>query len=100
MAATVGSRHDIELLTFINSYLQKSSKSSTKNSIVFRGHVDVDISQTEVRGPTRALMLNSRLQGMKEEAFLAAETSRFRLELKKKVFSQDLNTERPNTRFI
>jgi hypothetical protein len=61
--------------------LQKSSKSSTKNSIVFKAEFEVVSSNSEVRGPSRALMRNSRLQGIKDEALLAAEASRFRREL-------------------
>ena len=83
MAGTVGFRRDRELLTFINSYLQKSSKSSTKNSIVFKAEFEVVSSNSEARGPSCALMRNSRLQGIKDEALLAAEASRFRRELKK-----------------
>ena len=65
-------------------YLQKSSKSSAQNSIVLNVEFEVVSSNSEVRGPTRALMRTSRLQGRKEEALLAADTSRFRLELKTK----------------
>jgi hypothetical protein len=46
--------------------------------------LEVVSSNSEVRGPTRALMRTSRLHGRKEEALLAADTSRLRLELNNK----------------
>ena len=63
--------------------LQKSSKSSTKNCIVFSAEVELEVvhSSSEVWGPNEALMRSSRLQGRSDEALLATEARRLRREL-------------------